>query len=226
MWCVYVHISPSNKYYVGITSKEPKVRWGHNGNAYQTQYFSNAIKKYGWDNFQHEIIAENLTEDEAKNFEKVLISKLRSNERDFGYNITKGGDGVCGFGLHGELNPMYGKKHSEETLKKISQSRKGKCVGEDNPYYGKRHSKEVIDKILKSRSWYVPSEETIKRIAESNKKKVVQYDLENNNLIKIHKSAKDASDDSNIDKGSITKCCQHKRKSAGGYRWEYYEKIS
>ena len=51
MWCVYVHISPSNKYYVGITSKEPKVRWGHNGNAYQTQYFSNAIKKYGWDNW-------------------------------------------------------------------------------------------------------------------------------------------------------------------------------
>lgn len=226
MWCVYIHTSPSNKYYVGITSKEPKVRWGHNGNAYKTQYFSNAIKKYGWDNFQHEIIAENLTEDEAKNFEKVLISKLRSNERDFGYNITKGGDGVCGFGLHGELNPMYGKKHSEETLKKISQSRKGKCVGEDNPYYGKHHSKEVIDKILKSRSWYVPSEETIKRIAESNKKKVVQYDLENNNLIKIHKSAKDASDDLNIDKGSITKCCQHKRKSAGGYRWEYYEKIS
>lgn len=209
-----------------LPAKNLKLGGGHNGNAYQTQYFSNAIKKYGWDNFQHEIIAENLTEDEAKNFEKVLISKLRSNERDFGYNITKGGDGVCGFGLHGELNPMYGKKHSEETLKKISQSRKGKCVGEDNPYYGKHHSKEIIDKILKSRSWYVPSEETIKRIAESNKKKVVQYDLENNNLIKIHKSAKDASDDLNIDKGSITKCCQHKRKSAGGYRWEYYEKIS
>lgn len=124
MWCAYVHISPSNKYYVGVTSKEPKIRWGNNGNGYQTQYFSRAIQKYGWDNFQHEIIAENLTEDEAKNFEKVLINKLRSNERDFGYNITEGGDGVCGFGLQGELNPMYGKKHSEETLSKISQSEK------------------------------------------------------------------------------------------------------
>ena len=31
-----------------------------------------------------------------------------------------------------------------------------------------------------------------------------------------------ASEELNIDKGSITKCCQHKRKTAGGYIWEYY----
>lgn len=161
MWCVYVHISPSLKYYVGITSKDTKIRWGNNGNGYQSQYFSKAIAKYGWENFEHIIIAENLTEDEAKNLEKSLIKRLQSNKRDFGYNITEGGDGVCGFGLKGELNPMYGKKHSKDTLSKISQSRKGKCVGEDNPFYGKHHSKETIERIQKSRSWYVASKETI-----------------------------------------------------------------
>ena len=33
-WTVYIHISPSNKYYVGITSREPELRW-KNGKGYQ-----------------------------------------------------------------------------------------------------------------------------------------------------------------------------------------------
>ena len=75
-WSVYIHISPSNKYYVGITSKTPEERW-RNGFGYYTQsYFYNAIQKYGWDNFQHEIIAENLSGEEAKKFEIKLIKIL------------------------------------------------------------------------------------------------------------------------------------------------------
>ena len=33
MWTVYKHTSPSNKVYIGITSREPKLRWD-NGNGY------------------------------------------------------------------------------------------------------------------------------------------------------------------------------------------------
>lgn len=33
-WCVYRHISPSNKVYIGITSRKPELRWGHNGIYY------------------------------------------------------------------------------------------------------------------------------------------------------------------------------------------------
>lgn len=91
-YTVYIHISPSNKYYVAITSKKPEYRWW-NGKGYKNnKYFYNAIKKYGWNNFQHEIIAEHLTEQEAKNFEIVLISKLESANRKYGYNITLGGE--------------------------------------------------------------------------------------------------------------------------------------
>lgn len=233
-WSVYIHISPSNKYYVGITSKTPEERW-RNGFGYYTQsYFYNAIQKYGWNNFQHEIIAENLSGEEAKNFEIKLIKILKSNDRKYGYNITNGGDGVHGLkhteewcmkhskSISGENNPMYGKKHSPETLQKISESRKGKCVGMDNPFYGCHHTKETIDKIQKNRSWYKPSEETISKISKSNKKSVAQICTNDNKLIKVFASAKDASEELNIDKGSITKCCQHKRKTAGGYIWEYY----
>ena len=74
----------------------------------------------------------------------------------------------------------------------------------------------------KNRSWYKPSEETISKISKSNKKSVAQICTNDNKLIKVFASAKDASEELNIDKGSITKCCQHKRKTAGGYIWEYY----
>ena len=38
----------------------------------------------------------------------------------------------------GENNPFYGKKHSEESKRRISEARKG----ENNPFYGRKHSEE------------------------------------------------------------------------------------
>lgn len=234
-WSVYIHISPSNKYYVGVTSKEPEERW-RNGFGYYHQPFYNVVKKYGWDNIQHEVIATNLTEEEAYNFECVLIEKLKSNNRKYGYNITSGGD--KGYSnkhtdewckqhskdMSGKGNPMYGKKHTQETLNKISESRTGKCVGENNPFYGCKHDKDTIKRIVKSREWYKHSKETIEKISNNQKKPVVQYDCKTDELIKIFPSAKDASIELSLDSGSITKCCQHKRKTVGGYRWKYKDK--
>lgn len=66
MYTVYLHTSPSRKRYVGITCQKPKHRW-QNGLGYcYNEYFTNAIKKYGWDNIKHEILFENLTKEEAK----------------------------------------------------------------------------------------------------------------------------------------------------------------
>lgn len=93
-WCVYAHISPSNKYYIGITSQKPERRWRKGEGYTHNKYFTNAINKYGWDNFHHEIVASNLTEDEAKNFESLLIKKLNTTNSDFGYNLSSGGDGA------------------------------------------------------------------------------------------------------------------------------------
>lgn len=68
-----MHISPTNKYYVGITSQKPNNRW-KNGKGYiKNTYFYRSIQKYGWSTFNHEIIAENLTKQEACTFEKILI---------------------------------------------------------------------------------------------------------------------------------------------------------
>lgn len=85
--------------YIGQTvyGNNPKKRWG-NGSRYKADpYFWRAIKKYGWDNFDHEIIASHLTKEEANNFERLLIMALRTYDNNFGYNLTLGGEGVLGF---------------------------------------------------------------------------------------------------------------------------------
>ena len=78
-YIVYMHISPSKKKYIGITSLPTEKRW-KNGNGYKKQpYFHRAINKYGWDNFQHIIIARGLSEEDAK---AMIV-------RGFAYPISK-----------------------------------------------------------------------------------------------------------------------------------------
>ena len=154
-YVVYVHINKTNgKRYYGITCQKPERRW-RNGNGYKTQYFVNAINKYGWDGFEHIIMARGLTEEEAKWLEIEMIAAYNTTNPRYGYNMTKGGEGANGhivsketrekisIALSGENNPGYGKKgnlcphfgirRSEETRKKISESKKGVYLGKNNP---------------------------------------------------------------------------------------------
>ncbi len=108
--CVYKHTSPSGKVYIGITCTTPSARW-RNGSGYSSQpAIANAIKKYGWDNFSHEILAENLTREEATEKEQEYILLFKSNDPKYGYNCTSGGDAKFIV--------------SETTKKKLSESKK------------------------------------------------------------------------------------------------------
>jgi hypothetical protein len=49
--------------------------------------------------------------------------------------------------VSGKNNPNYGKPRSDETKQKLSELRKGKFTGEDNPFYGKRHTEEAKQKM-------------------------------------------------------------------------------
>lgn len=128
-WCVYCHKNKVNgKRYIGITSQEnPNNRW-KNGYGYrpdkgqnQNVAFWNAIQKYGWDNFEHIILIDNLTENQAKEMEKYYIEYYQTfigfferKEDRKGYNSTLGGDGTCG--ICGELHHNYGKPLTEEHI--------------------------------------------------------------------------------------------------------------
>lgn len=91
-YTVYIHTNKVNgKKYIGITKQEPKRRW-QNGLGYLNTYFGNAIVKYGWDNFNHDIIMSGLSKDMACQLEIALIAQFRTNEREYGYNISEGGE--------------------------------------------------------------------------------------------------------------------------------------
>lgn len=92
-YCIYVHIAPNNKIYIG-QSKNYKKRWASNGEHYKTCiYFYNAIQKYGWNNFKHLVLFENLTKDQADICEKEMIKKFDTTNSEFGYNLSLGGSG-------------------------------------------------------------------------------------------------------------------------------------
>lgn len=60
-YCIYRHTNKVNgKVYIGLTKQKPERRW-QKGHGYIGTLFGNAIGKYGWDNFEHEIVAEGLT---------------------------------------------------------------------------------------------------------------------------------------------------------------------
>ena len=83
-YTVYMHVSPSGKRYIGITGQSVERRWG-NGTGYKNCIsFNRAIAKYGWDNIEHSIIAENLTLEEANRLERNIIDCYNLVEE--GYN--------------------------------------------------------------------------------------------------------------------------------------------
>lgn len=126
-----MHIAPNTKVYIGITSQQPEKRW-KNGEGYKRHpYFYNAIKEFGWENFEHKILFTGLTEQEAIKKEKALIKQYKANQHDFGYNLTNGGEGTKGHKISEKTKKLLrlahlGKKASLETKLKLSKAHKGK----------------------------------------------------------------------------------------------------
>lgn len=245
-YIVYKHTSPSNKVYIGITHLKPEHRWGKDGNGYKNnEHFTNAIKKYGWDNFEHEILFDGLTKEEAEQKEIKLIAYYKSNQSKFGYNRDNGGRciGTVSEEVKKKLSEVNkGKKHSDETKRKMSESRKGRAFseehrqkisealigkqrlrGKDNPNYGKCLSEETKKKISESRKGkggFPMSEENKLKLSERSRKVILQYDL-NGNFIKEWESAVSASKNLGIERSDITSCCNYKIKTSGGFIWRH-----
>lgn len=204
-YCVYVHTNKTNgKVYVGLTGMKPEDRW-RNGNGYHNKtYFKNAIDKYGWDNFTHEIIKDNLTKEDAANWEIYYISFYKSSDRRYGYNMSSGGE-------NGGGHPQ-----SEETRRKI---------GENGYHYGmlgKKLSDETKQKISESNMGRTFSDETRKKLSESALKNRGRLFL-CVELNRVFDNLTDAHDVTTCPKGAIVLCCQGKQKQSKGYHWKYVD---
>lgn len=147
MYTIYKYTNKTNgKVYIGQTSQTLEERAQHNGRNYKScTRFYNAIQKYGWESFEPEILEVVYTQEESWEREAYYINLYMSFDEEYGYNMCKNTlEGPCESGrkIISEKakerysdptnNPMYGKKHSEESKRKQSEIKRGK----NNPMYG------------------------------------------------------------------------------------------
>jgi len=93
IYYVYKHTNLINgKVYIGQTRQEPEKRWKNGLSSYRhNAHFLAAIKKYGWENFSHEILKEKLTYKEMKYWEDFYVEYYDARNPEKGYNIIAGG---------------------------------------------------------------------------------------------------------------------------------------
>ena len=147
-YTVYVHISPSGKRYYGLTCQQVEKRWLNGMGYIKNEHFYRAIQKYGWDAFKHEIVADGLTREEACALEESLIAEYHTQDYNFGYNITSGGES---------------NRHAQSSKDKISKANKGRVHTEETKRKGSKmrmgHSSKLKGRTL--------SEEHKRKISES-----------------------------------------------------------
>lgn len=247
-YVVYCHVLKTDgRKYIGITSQRLKKRWQY-GYGYEARtHFGAAVRKYGWDAFDHEILETGLSEEEAKGKEREYIALFDTMNPKKGFNLTAGGDGVLHLKMTEETkeklrNSHLGIKQSQETIEKRKASRAEYYKTHSRPKVamehimmlvkaregltvwnkGKEWSEEVKQKIRDANLGKKASEETRRRMrASAKKKKVAAYTMDGI-LFKIFDSSRDAERFFGKGASHITECCQGKRKQYLTYKWSYY----
>ncbi len=187
----------NGKLYVGQTICPKNRKKQHFSKTFHgNSAFDRALLKYGRSSFDFSIVEELGILADANKREYYWIERLNSLVPS-GYNLKEGG-GAGGLdssetrqkkslAKQGKSNSFYGRKHSEESKRKISESKKGKKIQlteEDlnrrrnqKTFLGKKHSEISCEKMKVSHSgsrhnWFgkTHSKETKKKMSESRRK--------------------------------------------------------
>ena len=243
---VYKHTSPSGKIYIGVTCvKKPEYRWNHGRGYSQQIYFWNAIQKYGWDNFKHEILYSNLTREEASELEIKLIKQFKADNPEFGYNQIEGG-------LVDFSSEHMSEKQKErfDKLRQDEEAWKAFCKsqarpGEKNGMFGKHHTEATKKKIIENQVFTEESRQKVskatrvRQLGEKNiKARAVVQTTKDLIFVAEFKTIREAALSLNFItkklcsvESYINHVCMHDKdhQSAYGYLWfyaeEYYSKI-
>lgn len=218
-YCVYCHTSPSGKKYVGITHQNPLRRW-RNGEGYkQNPHFYNAILKYGWDNFKHEILFDGLSREKACDKEKELIASYRSNDPKYGYNLSVGGEsGFCGCSWSEERKEVtrrsmrgnkfaLGFKQTEETRRRMSEAQRRR----EHPPLSEKQKATCIANL--------PPPQRGRDNPMARPVLCVELDT-------VYSCGKEAAEMLHLQGSHISDVCRGKRDTTGGYHFVFWEVVT
>ena len=263
----------NNKIYVGQTVTSLNERWnGHKCDTKRKNTPLYASMKKHINNiddiFTISVLEENIPYSKLDEIEINWISKLNSLHPN-GYNISEGGQSfrtenelkrmserVKGeknpmYGHYGELNPFYGKTHSEDTKELLRNLTLGRKVSDDtkekignsvklrheefgHPFKGKHHTDEAKEKISSAMQGRIISDETKVKMSENHHKRqcVVMLDkksgdklMEFNSMTLAAEWLSNNTTYKNANRGQISMVCSGKRKSAYGFKWEYLKGV-
>ena len=238
-YCVYMHRLFDGRVYIGITSKSTSRRWQKGEGYKRSMKFYHAIKKYGWDAFEHIVLFEGLTKEEAEAKEIELIKLYDSASREHGFNVQLGGSS---FGKMSEESKdlirkkKIGLRASAETKEKMSKSRKGKKQSPEHikkraaTRIGTHLSEETKRKISEARRGQkinkVFSEEEIKNKRENSPRNrpILQYSKDGR-FIKEFYSLSEAARTTGASVAGICNAATGVSKTSVGYVWKYKEAI-
>ena len=222
-YTVYKHTSPSGKVYIGITARPVSRRW-HGGSAYRNNaHFYAAIKRYGWDAFRHEILADGLTREAACEMEVRLIAEHRSTDPAHGYNISPGGDKTTlGYRYTAEARArisraLKGKRlglpHTPEHAAHISQALRGHPCSEETRA---KHRALMGDRFSTEEARAKQRANTPK--GEKHPKATAVLCIDTG---ETYPTIEAAAHSAGITRSGISACCRGLQQTAGGLRWCY-----
>ena len=131
---IYKYTNKLNgKVYIGQTVDEQR-RINNHKKASNNSLFHRAIRKYGFENFDYEVL-ERVDKSLLNEREIYWIQYYDSTNKDIGYNLTSGGEGTSGYTYTDEQlkrrseqskgnKSFSGRHHTEETRKKMSDAQK------------------------------------------------------------------------------------------------------
>lgn len=218
---IYMHKNKiNNKVYIGQTKQKLEKRW-KNGFSYKgSKYFWNAIQKYGWDNFEHILLIDDIeSQTKANLIERYYIYLYNSTNKEYGYNIDAGGAqavqmrGVqCKVVYQYDLNGKFIMKYTSiadasRTTNTNINSIVACCKGKQKTAGGYQWSYEYYEIGECFRDYHC--------------KDFYQYDLQGN-FVKCFHGIKDVMEELNIKCHTpIINCCNGKTKESYGYQWRY-----
>jgi predicted GIY-YIG superfamily endonuclease len=97
IYSIYKAVNKQNgKVYIGFDSSWPRRKWEHKSSYTKKQNkFYNALKKYGFDNFDWQVIYQSKDQEHTLKYMEPYFINLYESKVS-GYNSTFGGEGVFG----------------------------------------------------------------------------------------------------------------------------------